>query len=126
MKALSIMQPWAWLIVHGFKDIENREWKDSNPGLWHRGQTLIHAGKKMDKNFDYEWAEKLIGREMPRDFDLGGIVGQVNIIECVVHHNSPWFFGKFGFVLADAKKLPFRPLKGQLGFFNVEDSYGAA
>jgi len=24
MYALSIRQPWAWLIVHGWKDIENR------------------------------------------------------------------------------------------------------
>ncbi|AWI90326.1 hypothetical protein C0214_19955 [Methylobacterium sp. DM1] len=27
VKALSIMQPWAWLIVNGHKDIENRDWR---------------------------------------------------------------------------------------------------
>lgn len=27
MKALSIKQPWAWLICAGYKDIENRNWK---------------------------------------------------------------------------------------------------
>ena len=27
MKALSIKQPWASLIAHGIKDIENRTWK---------------------------------------------------------------------------------------------------
>ena len=27
MKALSIRQPWAWLILHAGKDIENRDWK---------------------------------------------------------------------------------------------------
>jgi hypothetical protein len=26
MKALSLMQPWAWLMVNGHKDIENRNW----------------------------------------------------------------------------------------------------
>jgi len=26
MKALSILQPWAWLVVNGHKDIENRTW----------------------------------------------------------------------------------------------------
>ena len=26
MKALSIRQPWAWLIVNGYKDVENRTW----------------------------------------------------------------------------------------------------
>lgn len=27
MKAISIKQPWASLIAHGIKDIENRTWK---------------------------------------------------------------------------------------------------
>jgi hypothetical protein len=26
MKVIVIRQPWAWLIVNGFKDIENRSW----------------------------------------------------------------------------------------------------
>lgn len=25
MKAISVRQPWAWLIIHGGKDIENRD-----------------------------------------------------------------------------------------------------
>jgi hypothetical protein len=24
--ALSVRQPWAWLIVNGYKDVENRSW----------------------------------------------------------------------------------------------------
>lgn len=27
MIALSIRQPWAWLIINAGKDIENRDWK---------------------------------------------------------------------------------------------------
>jgi hypothetical protein len=38
MKALSIKQPWAWLIVNGHKDIENRDWRSDNPGLKYRGE----------------------------------------------------------------------------------------
>ena len=38
MKALSIRQPWAWLILHGGKDIENRTWATKL-----RGRVLIHA-----------------------------------------------------------------------------------
>ncbi|WP_245839042.1 ASCH domain-containing protein [Yersinia kristensenii] len=38
MKALSIRQPWAWLIVNGYKDIENRTWNTKC-----RGPVLIHA-----------------------------------------------------------------------------------
>jgi hypothetical protein len=36
MKALSIMQPWAWLIVNGHKAIENRNWR-----CHYRGPVLI-------------------------------------------------------------------------------------
>ena len=42
MLALSIRQPWAWLIVHGWKDIENRTWRTRV-----RGRFLIHAAKGM-------------------------------------------------------------------------------
>ena len=27
MKAISIRQPWAWLVVNGHKDVENRTWR---------------------------------------------------------------------------------------------------
>lgn len=37
MKALSILQPWAWLIVNGNKDIENRNWHTR-----FRGRFLVH------------------------------------------------------------------------------------
>ena len=32
MKALTIKQPWASLIVHGIKDIENRTWRTDYRG----------------------------------------------------------------------------------------------
>ena len=41
MKALSIKQPWASLIAHGIKDIENRNWKTH-----FRGRIYIHASAK--------------------------------------------------------------------------------
>jgi hypothetical protein len=39
-RAISIRLPWAWLIVNGFKDVENRSWRTR-----HRGTILIHASK---------------------------------------------------------------------------------
>jgi hypothetical protein len=43
MKALTIWQPWASLIVYGFKPIEYRKWKLPS---WMIGQRIvIHAGK---------------------------------------------------------------------------------
>jgi len=44
MKAISIRQPWAWLIVNGYKDIENRSWPTK-----FRGRVLIHASKGMTR-----------------------------------------------------------------------------
>lgn len=41
--ALSVRQPWAWLILHAGKDIENRTWRTR-----YRGPLLIHASKAID------------------------------------------------------------------------------
>lgn len=41
MKALSIKQPWAHLIVSGVKDVENRSWKTN-----YRGRIFVHASKQ--------------------------------------------------------------------------------
>lgn len=45
---LCVQQPWAGLIVLGFKDIENRTWK---AGAKYYGQEiLIHASKQVDRS----------------------------------------------------------------------------
>lgn len=122
MKALSIRQPWAWLIVNGHKAIENRSWR-----TWFRGTFLIHAAKGMTRA-EYEEAHELAMTidptiKMPafEDLERGGIVGQAYLYGCISHSRSRWFFGKYGFELHDAKPLPFVPLKGQLGFFDVPE-----
>jgi ASCH domain len=43
MKALSVRQPWAWLIIAGHKDVENRSWTTT-----YRGPLLIHAARRPD------------------------------------------------------------------------------
>ncbi|TAG33252.1 MAG: hypothetical protein EAZ36_01015, partial [Verrucomicrobia bacterium] len=65
-----------------------------------------------------------IGRGFPEDMDdthapRGGIVGVADIVDCVEAHPSPWFFGPFGFVLANARPLPFVPMHGKLNVFRV-------
>lgn len=112
MKAISIMQPWAWLIVHGHKDVENRSWPTS-----FRGPVLIHAGKRSDPDYsdtiDWDWPDI----ERPDYFERGGIVGEAEIVDCVTASASPWFQGSYGFVIRNARPLPFRPCRGMLGFF---------
>ncbi len=121
MKALSIRQPWAWLIVQGYKDIENRSWPTD-----YRGPLLIHASKTLDPRFD-EIREDIVaeGGDIPdrHAIERGGIVGQVTIVDCIDaprHREDDWFWGPYGFVLEDARQLAFYPVTGKLKFFDVE------
>jgi hypothetical protein len=114
MKAISVQQPYAWLIMRGIKTVENRTWKTKI-----RGPVLIHASKKIDlKSYN---TLKSQGVELPELGDLltGGILGQVDITDVVTEHESEWFTGPIGFVLNNPFPLPFRAVKGQLGFFKV-------
>lgn len=123
MKALSIRQPWAWLILNGGKDIENRAWKTN-----FRGRVLVHAAKGITRaEYDSIQAGCFPRGHFNTNFfpafellERGGIIGSVEITDCVTQSGSPWFFGPFGFVLTNSKPLPFIPLKGQLGFFEVD------
>lgn len=47
----------------------------------------------------------------------GGIIGVAEIVDCVEASDSPWFFGRYGFVLRNARPVDFIPVKGALGFF---------
>lgn len=122
MKALSIRQPWAWLILNAGKDIENREWPTK-----FRGRFLIHASKGMtrDEYTDGVWTlEDTESRIVLPPFEClerGGIVGTAMLTDCVQKSASPWFFGRYGFEIRDAMPLPFRPFKGALGFFEVPE-----
>jgi hypothetical protein len=141
MIALSIRQPWAWLILNAGKGIENRTWPTK-----FRGRFLIHAAKGCTFREHQEavsfmrsirgqsvamapsrWASALdqdrwrAGERQPIEY--GGIVGEVEIVDCVRQSDSPWFTGAFmghyGFVLRDPKPLPFRPMPGRPGFFEA-------
>lgn len=120
MRALSIRQPWANLILKAGKDIENRCWPTRI-----RGRILIHASKgctrdEMEDALDF--AREVTGIQYTADLKTisrGGIVGSVEIVDCVTSSASPWFVGEYGFVLRNPEILPFRPMNGQLGFFEV-------
>ncbi len=118
MKALSIRQPWAWLIVHGYKDVENRTWSTK-----FRGRVQVHAGKIPDPGWFPQLALEVEagGIALPDQPSLGALVGEVDIIDCVSQWDSPWFIGPYGFLLANplAYSLPI-PYRGRLGFFETE------
>jgi len=126
--ALSIRQPWAWAIINCGKNIENRQWRTNR-----RGPICIHAAKGMT-NADWEDAMDFIDVAFPvplpskfgrrasaihsTDAKRGGIIGTAEIVDCVDDHDSPWFAGRYGFVLRNVQPVEFIPCKGALGFFD--------
>lgn len=118
MKAISIRQPWAYLIISGVKDLENRNWY-----CHYRGELYIHTGKIFDLD-GYQYIINEMKIDIPHrhsnTYYLGGIIGKVNMIDCVRSHKSKWFFGRYGFLFVNPEKINFIPLKGQLGIFNYE------
>lgn len=135
-KALSVRQPWAWLVVNGFKDIENRTRRTK---FW--GRFFVHASLTIDVEFDRLLQRWAFGADDPTGFltlnspqarllaerynavggaaalPRGGILGEAEITDCVDASDSPWFRGPFGYLLANAGPCPFIPCRGMLGFF---------
>ena len=88
MKALSIKQPWASLIAHGVKDIENRTWKTN-----FRGRIYIHASVKGVSDFQFSLAQTIALNDIyTEDFQFmkSAIIGEVDIVDCVINHESIW------------------------------------
>ena len=132
MKALSIKQPWAWLIAVGWKDIENRSWATS-----YRGRFQIHASRAWDipedENESFEQfleyvltPEQLAWyREAVPTMARGALIGESCLYDCVKQgdwtaNGSKWFNGPYGFACRDSKlwERPI-PYRGRLGFFEV-------
>ena len=125
MKALSIRQPWAWLLIHGTKDIENRDWWTSV-----RGQVAIHAAKGMTR-FEYEDAVDFVRRfdpnlaeciPLPKELERGAIIGTMVIRDCVSSSKTPWFQGRYGFVMDTPEPWDAFPCSGALGFWEVPEN----
>lgn len=120
MKALSIQQPWAVLIAIGQKNIGNR-----NRPTKYRGRIYIHTGKRFDPGA-LEWLLQKgisVWESLALHSNLifrGGIIGEVDIIDCVTGSDSRWFAGPYGFVLANPvlyeKPIPY---KGRPGLFEI-------
>ena len=73
MKVISIKQPWASLIVAGYKKFEFRTWKTS-----YRGEILIHASKISDKENLTRFAD------LNLTYPTGQIIGKAYLSDCLV------------------------------------------
>jgi hypothetical protein len=111
-KVLTVRQPWAHLIIAGIKPVENRSWKTT-----YRGLLLIHAGQQYDPwdaELEYHYGIK-------RGFlTYGAVIGSVELIDIVTDHPSPFFVGRYGWVLSNPRPIDPVPLRGQLRIFNAK------
>ncbi|MDP2672924.1 MAG: ASCH domain-containing protein [Nanoarchaeota archaeon] len=120
MKALSLKQPFAELILQGNKKIELRKWNTK-----FRGKFLIHSSKIPDK----ESMKKFGFDELPSGF----IVGEANLVDVKKYkdkkelikdkklHLADTSWGKYGFVLKNIKRIKPIPVKGKLNFWEFKE-----
>lgn len=127
VKALALRQPWAWLVVHGGKDIENRKWK-----ITYRGPFVVHAAKGMTRaeyaavvdytrsHVDAELADRI---PPPAELVYGALIGISRIVSCLVPLETPtrrWHLpGQYGAVLEGTRAIEALPCSGALGFFGL-------
>lgn len=125
MKALTLTQPWATLVVHGIKTIETRSWRTN-----YRGWLAIHAAK----SFPVE-AQELCNKEPFRSFLLelgyiqsghyptgnfwfpfGEVIGQVNLVNVApIPHTE---FGYNAYVPGSENQVWLPPSEPELSFGN--------
>ena len=125
MKALTIKEPWATLIIEGYKKYEFRSWKTN-----YRGKLLIHAGLSLNKDMLNRC------REYNLTCNNGSIIGEVDIVDCILvdsefskrlhEENSDVYtsdyIGLYAWKIENVIKYenPI-PAKGKLGLWNYDD-----
>jgi hypothetical protein len=125
MKAITIRQPWAQLIVSGAKDVENRTWSTN-----YRGLILIHSSAKLERSdvadacdlmecFIPKFSRRVFSEEA-KTYPVGAALGVAELVDVVTASDSPWFFGPYGFVLQSVKRFS-TPIKtkGALGLWDI-------
>lgn len=117
MKALSVKDPWAWLICSNIKDVENRTWKTN-----YQGRIYIHVPAVMDRNWTDIYPVQAVYL-IPRFRNKGvysAIIGEVSIIDCIKNSDSIWAQDKcWHWLLKDAVLYdePILNVKGKLGLW---------
>ena len=73
MKVLTIKEPWASLIINGYKEYEFRSFKTN-----YRGKILIHAGLTLEKSNAIKFNNYNL------DYGKGEIIGEAYITDCIL------------------------------------------
>jgi hypothetical protein len=121
MKALSLKQPWAGLVMTGQKTIETRKWKTN-----YRGDIIICSSMNIDY---FKMNEFSRGKsQLSYYYTLGcalGIVELYDIVPMVTEHEGnaccKVYPGAYAWLLKNIRKfrLPHH-IKGQLSLFELD------
>lgn len=127
--ALTLWQPWAWLIAEGLKEFETRGWATK-----YRGPLAIHAAARKPKLWDANSTimAALSGRKRSLvNLERGCIVCVVDLVDCipaadVANSRHSWDAelaygdfapGRHAWKLANVRKFPAIPAKGSQGLW---------
>ena len=125
MKVLTIKEPWATLIIEGYKSYEFRSWKTN-----YRGKILIHAGKTIETNKINKF------KDYNLSYSSGEIIGEAELVDCIkvtekfdkelkninslVYGNSNRV-DKYAWKLVNIKKYKNKiKINGKLGLWNYD------
>ena len=132
MKALTVLEPWATLIVEGKKIIETRNWDTD-----YRGKILIHSSKTIMRNEDYVQHLLQFVDKNHLNFNRGCIIGEVDLVDIkpvsleflnlvkntnyIDYITSEWTTCKYVWIL-DNPKFYDKPIpaKGSLGLWEYK------
>jgi len=145
LRALTILQPWAHLIVHGAKRVENRTWAPTVRGLVVGEYFALHAGMRIDlahwscayktmptteaaplrtllervvHTTPEREARAIAGASMP----LGAVVGVARLAgleDGAPLAGDPYWFGPWGWRLDEVTAIEPVACKGALGVWTL-------
>lgn len=124
--AISVWQPWAWLIVNGYKDVENRDWAPIGEKIGQR--IAIHAPlRKVTKDEYVEFLKVVKERRIkkypksPDDFVYGAVIGTAVLEKVAKRIKSYWAQrGSFHWKLCAARKVKPKFVRGVQSWFSVK------
>jgi len=137
MKTLSLLQPWATLVVIGAKRIETRSWATD-----YRGPLLIHASKNFRKQNrevcgSNEYFRRALADRRIEELPLGAIIGKCFLREIRTttvmlsgrelstqdKNFGDFSWGRWAWILSDFEEFA-KPIsaKGSLGIWEFTES----
>jgi hypothetical protein len=103
LHCLTVKQPWAFALVAGHKDVENRSWPTH-----YRGWLAIHAAATDASASDAAECAALLGAQpLPAQLARSAVVGVVRLAAVRSDSSSAWArAGELHFCVSDARALP--------------------